>query len=115
MLIDDLREGVNDLKDMMECDFKQVTSEQKDILWENFNKAFNFMYCEDGGYLFVMPSKNFNSFEHYMGMEYERGYIEGRIELNGAILVAYEYGCERAKELIELLEEKITYGIGEVK
>lgn len=88
-----------------DCDFKTVTKEQKGILRENYNKGMIFDYCQDGGYIFLMSENDFKTFEYHMGMEYAKEEIEIKMQLNGNVLVAYYDNCERAKEIIDLLEE----------
>jgi hypothetical protein len=98
-----LFESISILKELLEEDFKKVTDKQKDVLRSQFNKAINFEYMEDGCYIFIMSEESFKSFNYYYGMEYETP--ESTLIINGYVLVIYEYGCERAQELFELLEE----------
>ena len=71
-ILDSLREIEEILNDY---EFKEATKEQKKMLRNNFNKSFNFEYCTIQ-YAFLMSESSFKLFEYYMGMEYEKEYIE---------------------------------------
>jgi hypothetical protein len=101
---EEMLEQINELKEILESgNFKELNSEQIKSLEENFNKRIGFEYLEDGGYVFLMKKHELGSFEYYLGMEYETP--ENKIELDDNVLIVYNYGCERARELFDLLEE----------
>ena len=106
MLKNNILESLQEVQEILENnEFEELINEQKKALQDNFNRVINFEYCEDGGYIFLMPENTFKDFEYYIGMEYETEFIDTKFSLNGNILVIYDYDCSRAKDLFELLEE----------
>lgn len=104
--IEEMSELLQEIKEIVEnCEFKTVTNEQEDVLRKHFNRGLTFDYCQDGGYIFLMSEDSFKSFDYYMGMEYEREEIELKVQLGDNVLVIYSNCCERAKEIIDLLDE----------
>lgn len=106
MLNDDMLESIQEIQEVLENDeFKELTDKQKEVLKDNFNTFIKFEYCDDGSYIFLMSENNFKNFEYYLGMEYEKDYIDTKININGNVLVIYDYDSDRTKELFELLEK----------
>jgi hypothetical protein len=102
---DDLRQGLKELVEIIDSDFRRLNTEQKRFIENNYNTYINFEYTEDGGYIFVMDRDNFDWFECLIGMESERDNIESIITINKSIMVTYSYDSTRAEQLINTLNE----------
>ena len=84
---------------------KELNEEQKECIEKNFNTHIDFEYVEDGGYTFIMEEYDFKNFEYYLGMEYEKQYIESKIVIDDIVIVTYSYDSNRTKDLIDMLNE----------
>ena len=104
---------LNEMKELIESieiaeenkEIRKLNDSQKDMIQNNFNTYINFNYFEDDGYTFIMSPESFKRFEYYLGMEYDKEYIQSKIEINGQIIVTYEYDSERADDLFAELRE----------
>lgn len=106
MIKNNMIESLQGIQEILEGnDFKALADKQREILNSNYNTYITFEYCEDGGYIFLMSESMFKKFEYYLGMEYEKKDIVIKINLEGNVLVSYDYDSERAEELFELLKE----------
>lgn len=102
MLKNNMLESLQEVQEILRCnEFKKLTDKQKDSL----NNNCDFEYCEDGSYIFLMSENMFENFEYYLGMKQERDNINIKINLDGYVLVTYDYDSNRAKELFNLLKE----------
>ena len=105
-LIDDMKELIESLETAEEDnEIRELNDSQKDMIRNHFNTYINFKYFEDGGYAFIMSSESFKRFEYYLGFEYEKEYIQSKVEINGQIIVTYEYDSEKADDLFVELRE----------
>lgn len=106
MLKDEMLKSLEEIKAILEeSEFKKVTTKQKNVMREHFNKSVNFEYCPITA-TFLMSEDAFNSFEYYLGMEYEKDEIETKINLGENILVIYSRDCDKVRDLLSLIESE---------
>ena len=105
MYKDDMRQGLKGLIEIIDSDFRKLNNTQKGYIEDSFNTHIEFEYIEDGGYIFIMEKNDFKKFEHYLGMAYDREYIESNIIINNTVMATYSYDSTRAEALINTLNE----------
>ena len=101
----EMLEQIEVINDILKSDFKEINERQQEKIKKNFNCYISFNYLEDGGYIFLMSEDSFKDFEYYIGMEYEKEYIESKVVANEIVMVIYSYDSSRTKELIEDLRK----------
>ena len=86
-----MMEKIEDLKyfleEVMEMDFKNVTSEQRENLQKEYNRGMSFKYNIDN-LIFVMDEYTWKNFMYYLGMEYESDNIGVGITASKGIIRA---------------------------
>ncbi len=89
-----------------------LNPEQKKLFRSRFNTSScprAYAVTEDE-IIFEMIKDSFGSFEYYAGMEYEREYIELKVETHTDILVVYSNESSRAFDIIAMIDpEALDY------
>ena len=99
--IEDLKEF---LEEVMEMDFKDVTSEQRKNLQKEYNRGMSFKYNIDN-LIFIMDEYTWKNFMYYLGMEYESDNIGINLTYDDMVIVQYIECTERLEYLFKALGE----------
>ena len=101
-------EKIEDLKyfleEVMEMDFKDVTSEQRENLQREYNKGMSFKY-NIGNLIFIMDEYTWKNFMYYLGMEYESDNIGINLTYDDMVIVQYIECTEGLESLFKTLGE----------
>ena len=103
-----MMEKIEDLKyfleEVMEMDFKDVTSEQRENLQREYNKGMSFKYNIDN-LIFMMDEYTWKNFMYYLDMEYESDNVGMNLTYDDMVIVQYIECTERLEDLFKALEE----------
>lgn len=97
--LDDLYKTLDKIESL---EMKKLNFEQLYFLKKEYNFYGNFEYNKN---IFIMHKHDFSNFEYYLGMEYEADFINIKIDYLDKIIVEYDEFCDRAKKIVEELEE----------
>lgn len=104
MIIGTLKEELELLETL---EFKKVNAAQKQMLKNDYNfYTAGLEYAEDdwGNVIFICSNDTLRNMEYYLGLEYDKDYIEYKMSNNRKTIVSYS-GSERAEKLLGKLRE----------